>query len=136
MCGIFGFTKTVYENGQAESLLERMSSLLRYRGPDGNGTFIDSDVALGHNRLSIIDLSTGAQPMHDLKRRYVITYNGEVYNFRELRAEFEKLGFEFQTKSDTEAILAAYHFHRERCVNHLQGMFAFAIWDRTPGNYF
>lgn len=136
MCGIYGFTKVDKGRREAKEYLGRMRDLLRHRGPDSDGQYVDEAVALGHNRLSIIDLSTGAQPMKDWKNRYVITYNGEVYNFPELRNQFEKQGFRFRTRSDTEVILAAYHFYQEACVKYLQGMFAFAIWDRQAERLF
>jgi asparagine synthase (glutamine-hydrolysing) len=130
MCGIYGFAKNEYSDQRAKSILDQMSGLLCHRGPDGEGEYVDNDMALGHRRLSIIDLAAGAQPMQDWQERFVLTFNGEIYNFSELRPHFEKKGFRFLTHSDSEVILAAYAFHGERCVEHLQGMFAFALWDR------
>jgi asparagine synthase (glutamine-hydrolysing) len=130
MCGIYGFTKINEDGCQAKALLDHMSALLQHRGPDGDGDYIDADIALGHRRLSIIDLSGGAQPMQDWQERYVISFNGEIYNFPDLKPQFEAMGFQFRTRSDTEAILGAYHYCGERCMECLQGMFAFALWDR------
>lgn len=130
MCGIYGFTTVGLKAPQTKALLAHMSQLLQHRGPDGEGEYIDADMALGHRRLSIIDLAGGNQPMQDWRERYLITFNGEIYNFSALQAQFEAMGFQFRTRSDTEAILAAYHFHGERCMEYLQGMFAFALWDR------
>jgi asparagine synthase (glutamine-hydrolysing) len=112
-----------------------MKQALRHRGPDGDGTWMDANHSLGlaHVRLSIIDLTTGAQPMHSPSGN-VITYNGEIYNFIELRKE---LGEEtFRTTSDTEVILRAYEEWGERCVDRLRGMFAFALWDAARGRLF
>lgn len=130
MCGIYGFTQSRYESKASGELLRQMGKLLEHRGPDGDGSFIDDEVALGHRRLKIIDLEGGSQPMQDWQQRYVVTFNGEIYNFQELRAQFEKRGFRFQTRSDTETILAAYHFYGEACVECFQGMFAFGLWDK------
>jgi asparagine synthase (glutamine-hydrolysing) len=131
MCGIYGFTRNGLKQPEAKARLQRMGQLLQHRGPDSEGAHIDGDIALGHRRLKIIDLKSGDQPMHDWLKRYAIIFNGEIYNFRELRQQFEKQGFCFQTRSDTEAILAAYHFMGKRCVESLQGMFAFALWDKA-----
>ena len=111
------------------ALLRRMTGIQAHRGPDGDGFHVDGSVGLGHRRLSIIDLSTGAQPMTSADGSAWITYNGEVYNYRELRRELADLGTEFRTTSDTEVILAAYQAWDVECLNRLRGMFAFAIWD-------
>ena len=136
MCGIYGFTTNGLETDRSLDLLNTMSRLLVHRGPDGDGTFIDDRVALGHRRLSIIDLSTGDQPMQDWMERYVVSFNGEIYNFQELRPDLENQGFRFKTRSDTEVILAAYAIYGEACVEHFQGMFAFAIWDKVSKKLF
>lgn len=108
----------------------------RHRGPDGNGIFTEGPVSLGHLRLSIIDLSeSGAQPMH-YADRYVITYNGEVYNYRELRGELEAAGYHFNSTSDTEVILAAYAEWGDHCVHRFNGMWSFAIYDRQKQSLF
>jgi asparagine synthase (glutamine-hydrolysing) len=106
-----------------------MRDTMVHRGPDDEGLFIGGNVGLAHRRLSIVDLSGGHQPMASADETAWITYNGEIYNFRELRARLEADGYAFRTKSDTEVILHAYDAFGEACVEHLRGMFAFAIWD-------
>ena len=115
-----------------------MTDVLQHRGPDGEGLWIDEhqNVALGHRRLAVIDLSpAGAQPMH-YADRYVIVHNGEIYNYPELKATLTKNGYRFQSQSDTEIIVAAYDFWKADCLQQLDGMFAFAIWDRKNKQLF
>ena len=108
-----------------------MTDAIAHRGPDGEGFYTDSFVGLGHRRLAIIDLSpAGHQPMVTKDGQYAITYNGEVYNFRELRAELERLGYQFVSNTDSEVVLNAYVEWGSDCVMHLNGMFAFAVWDK------
>ncbi len=131
MCGIVGCWNL---DGKpiSEQVLSRFSESLAHRGPDGQGIFLDKEVALGlgHRRLAILDISiTGRQPMPYLNNRYWITYNGEIYNFIELKTELEGYGYSFSTTSDTEVILAAYHRWGEDCQLKFNGMWAFAIWD-------
>jgi asparagine synthase (glutamine-hydrolysing) len=128
MCGIAGIVERVGTAVDA-GLLDRMTDVLRHRGPDGRGTVILGPAGLGHRRLSIIDLATGAQPMTNADRSVWITFNGEIYNYRELRSELAARGRRFETTSDTEVIVAAYEAWGERCLERLRGMFAFAIWD-------
>lgn len=129
MCGIVGIAG--FEDRQ---LLRQMNSLLSHRGPDDSGEFFDSDVCLGQRRLSIIDLSEkGHQPMSNEDGNVWITYNGEVYNFMDLREELEKKGHKFRSDTDTETIIHAYEEYGERCLERLNGMFAFAIYDRRHG---
>src|SRR2546423_4100484 len=128
MCGIAGFF-----NLSDSSVLERMTDLLAYRGPDDRGTryFEKERVGLGHRRLSIIDLSpAGHQPMSNADESIWITYNGEIYNFLELRGELEALGHSFKSRTDTEVILHLYEEEGAECVKRLNGMFAFALFDR------
>jgi asparagine synthase (glutamine-hydrolysing) len=131
MCGIVGiwnFDKSPID----AAMLDCFTDTLAHRGPDGRGTHIDAEsrVGLGHRRLAILDLTpTGRQPMSFADGRYWITFNGEIYNFIELRAELEKKGHRFRTESDTEVILAAYHEWGEDCQLRFNGMWAFAIWD-------
>ena len=128
MCGIAGI---VTRDGRPvdPALLRRMTDALAHRGPDGEGFHVDGGVGLGHRRLAIIDLVTGAQPMASADGAAWLTYNGEVYNYRELRDELVARGFAFRTTSDTEVILRAYEAWGVDCVRRLRGMFAFAIWD-------
>ena len=134
MCGIAGILdiKRKPEN----HILLSMTGAMRHRGPDGEGIYIDGPAGLGHRRLSIIDLNTGAQPMSNEDGSVWITYNGEVYNFVELRNELESRGHKFRTKSDTEAIIHAYEQYGEECVKKLRGMFSFCIWDAKKKTLF
>jgi len=130
MCGIAGII-TPNENIINKVVLKSMADSISHRGPDGEGYWINNSNTAGfaHRRLSIIDLSPqAAQPMHYLGR-YTIIYNGEIYNYLELKKELQKAGYNFKTASDTEVILAAYDCYRERCVQYFDGMYAFAIWD-------
>ena len=132
MCGICG---TIARPGEsvAPETLERMAATLRHRGPDDQGIWRSPDgrVGFGHRRLSIIDLSpAGHQPMHDASERLTIVFNGEIYNFQEVRGELRALGHDFRTGSDTEVILEAYRRWGLAFVEHLNGMFAFALHDR------
>jgi len=114
-----------------------MTDAMAHRGPDGEGFYIDSFIGLGHRRLAIIDLSPlGHQPMTTPDGKFTITYNGEVYNFQELRIELEALGHAFRSRSDTEVVLNAYAQWGPECVNKLNGMFAFAVWDKTRQQLF
>jgi asparagine synthase (glutamine-hydrolysing) len=135
MCGITGFLTSSLENEfDLRLLVRRMARQLSQRGPDDSGVWVDrrAGVALGHQRLSILDLSPeGHQPMHSRSGRYVITFNGEVYNFRDLRRELETMGHAFRGHSDTEVILAAMEqWGFDDSLPRLNGMFAFAVWDR------
>lgn len=116
-----------------EELLRKMNNRIHHRGPDGDGYFFGGNVALGHKRLSIIDIAGGHQPMYSPGKECVLTYNGEIYNFQSLRRELEGLGHKFATQSDTEVLMASYSEWGEACVERLRGMFAFAIWD-GPNN--
>lgn len=125
MCGIFGYIGNIQEQLSVNCI-----NKLSHRGPDGMGIWRTEDVTLGHRRLSILDLSTkGAQPMTYGDGRYRITYNGEIYNFLELRNELQKSGFVFTSDSDTEVVLAAFVKWGEQCLEKFNGMWAFAIWD-------
>ncbi|HZP91652.1 MAG TPA: asparagine synthase (glutamine-hydrolyzing), partial [Burkholderiales bacterium] len=116
----------------SESGVRRMMSAIAHRGPDGDGSLVDGPCALGHLRLAIIDLSdAAAQPMTDASGRYSIVYNGEIYNFRELRAELERDGVPFRSHSDTEVLVNAFAAWGPRGIPRFNGMFAFAVWDRV-----
>jgi len=130
MCGIAGFISFEgHRRDEAAARVKCMTDALIHRGPDDEGFFVDERAALGHRRLAIIDVASGQQPMGTLDGRVQIVFNGEIYNFLELRQELESRGHRFQTHSDTEAILLAYLEWGEQCVTRLSGMFAFAIWD-------
>jgi len=133
MCGITGVLDWNTNLAEQRGQVERMVRTLRHRGPDADGVWIDGPVALAHRRLMVIDLAGGVQPMIHQQgdRRYVISYNGELYNFRELRRELQSLGHVFRTNSDTEVLLQAYVAWGEACLQRLVGMFAFAIWDEA-----
>jgi asparagine synthase (glutamine-hydrolysing) len=136
MCGIAGIFNL---NGEPVSpvLLRRMTDAIAHRGPDGEGFYTDSFIGLGHRRLAILDLSpAGHQPMITPDGRYALTYNGEIYNFQELRIELESLGYQFRSKTDSEVVLYAYAEWGPECVNRFNGMFAFAIWDKTRQELF
>ena len=135
MCGIFGLLNKA---GPADpALIERLTDLVAHRGPDGRGVRINGNVGLGHRRLAIIDLSEdAAQPMRDTRYPVWITYNGEIYNYLELRAELEALGFTFHTASDTEVLLAAYVCWGEKCLERFNGMWSFAIHDERDNTLF
>ena len=138
MCGIAGVLSS---NKQLVSLdrLKRMTDAIRHRGPDGEGQWINEAgiVGFGHRRLSIIDLTeAGAQPMHFKNGRYTITFNGEIYNYPELKAQLQRDGYDFQTETDTEVLLALYDQKRAACLNDLDGMFAIAIWDEQEQELF
>jgi len=124
MCGVFG----VFGSIDTE-LVKAMSGVLKHRGPDDSGFFFDDAVALGNTRLSIIDVKGGHQPIHNEDSTIWITFNGEIYNFQELRPKLEKSGHKFYTDSDTEVIVHAYEEWGENCVREFNGMWAFAIWD-------
>lgn len=129
MCGIVG-ELSFQPQPVPEDWIRKACSLMRHRGPDGEGVHLEGPLALGHRRLSVIDIDGGAQPMTYAGGRYRITYNGELYNFRELRRELQGLGSEFTTDSDTEVVLAAYAAWGIESLRRLDGIFAFGIWDR------
>ena len=129
MCGLAGIFQ-LDGRPAAPSIVRGMAQMLAHRGPDDAGLFCEGPIALGHRRLSIIDLSdVAAQPMRSADGRYVIIFNGEIYNYRELRRELEALGARFTSRSDTEVLLAAYERWGRGALDRLNGMFAFAVWD-------
>ena len=130
MCGIVGIVKLDPRETIEEARLKRMRDVLRHRGPDGEGLWIEGPVGLGHRRLSIVDVEGGQQPMTNEDGAVWITYNGEIYNHAALRPGLEAKGHRYQTRSDTETILHLYEEDGDACVERLQGMFAFALWDR------
>lgn len=136
MCGICGLVR-LDEAAASGVRVKRMTDALEHRGPDEEGIYVDGIVGLGHRRLSIIDLSkAGVQPMQTKDGRYVISYNGEAYNFNELRAELQALGYHFHSRTDTEVILHGFAEWGEKVVERLNGMFAFAILDKAERTLF
>ena len=136
MCGIAGFFRTCAPTADT-SLLQQMGEVIRHRGPDAGGEYLDDHVGLAHRRLSIIDLSSqGNQPMFSTDGRLVIVFNGEIYNFLTLREQLEAEGVVFRTRTDTEVILALYRKLGTDCLTQLNGMFAFALWDTVEKTLF
>ena len=136
MCGITGIFDTRGRREIDRSVLVRMNESQHHRGPDEVGLHVEPGVGLGHRRLSIIDLSTGQQPLYNADGSVCIVYNGEVYNYQELIPELAALGYRFRTRSDTEVIVHAWEAWGEDCVKRLRGMFAFALWDRNRETLF
>jgi asparagine synthase (glutamine-hydrolysing) len=136
MCGICGYLCFDGTSRPSESVLKAMMDTLVLRGPDDHGAYLKESVALGHRRLSIIDLKTGRQPMSTEDGSLTIVYNGEVYNFPELKSDLVKKGRRFRTDSDTEVVLRCYEEYGEDCVKHFNGMFSLAIWDARDKKLF
>ena len=135
MCGIAGIVRS--DGAQIDrELLTRMNDAIRHRGPDDDGFYFSDGVGLAMRRLSIIDLKGGHQPIHNSDRTAWIVFNGEIYNYRELRKQLEARGHQFYTDSDTEAIVHAYDEYGTDCPKYLRGMFAFAIWDERAKSLF
>jgi len=132
MCGITG----LFQVSTPLESIHSMVDLINHRGPDSSDVFIDTlkNIALGHTRLSIVDITGGAQPMTDVYGRYTIVFNGEIYGFKELRAQYSD--YPYQTNSDTELLFAMLHKHGQSFVNHLPGMFAFVIYDKQTDSLF
>ena len=130
MCGICGIIN-IDQRPVNSAILKSITGALAHRGPDGEGTIIFGNIGLGHRRLSIIDISGGAQPMSNETEEIWITFNGEIYNYKELKKELFKKGHDFKTDSDTEVIIHLYEEYGNGCVNKLEGMFAFAVYDKS-----
>lgn len=133
MCGIAGF---VNNKKNKEQNLKKMLKRIVHRGPDSEGMYIDDNVALGHRRLSIIDLNTGGQPMYNEDSSIVIVFNGEIYNYMELKEDLIKAGHIFKTTSDTEVLIHAYEEYKDSMLQKLRGMFTFVIWDKNNKELF
>ena len=130
MCGIAGLIN-FDDTPVSKSVLERMTHAIAHRGPDGQGHWIEGNVGIGHRRLSIIDLSSaGQQPMLSSNHRYVLSYNGEIYNYKQIRTELEQLGYQFSSETDTEVVLYALEYWGPEALIRFNGMFALALWDR------
>ena len=132
MCGITGFAERNHKAETARRIVKGMADLITYRGPDGEGYYVDDQVALGHRRLSIIDLEGGKQPMFNEDGSLVCIFNGEIYNFQTLREELIAAGHTFATRSDTEVLLHGYEQWGNQLPGKLRGMFTFVIWDQKP----
>ncbi|MBD1390540.1 asparagine synthase (glutamine-hydrolyzing) [Neiella sp. HB171785] len=136
MCGIAGFSQFNHVEGDIDTL-KQMGLAIKHRGPDAGGEYLDQHVGLAHRRLAILDLTeAGNQPMFSADEQLVIVFNGEIYNFLEHREALEKDGYQFKSHSDTEVILALYQRDGVDCLQHLNGMFAFALWDKTKQQLF
>lgn len=140
MCGLLGFIAADGTADRYEAAVRNALPCMHHRGPDDSGTWHDSEVAFGFNRLSIIDIAHSHQPLQwgpsESPDRYALTFNGEIYNYLELREELSALGYTFSTEGDGEAIVAGYHHWGSDVVQHLRGMFAFAVWDRQDKRLF
>ncbi len=129
MCGICGIANLEFEKPIDRQVLERMNAALRHRGPDSDGFYVRDNIGLAMRRLAIVDLSTGDQPIANEEESVWIVFNGEIFNYPELRPALENMGHRFRTNADTEAIIHLYEEYGPDCVDHLRGQFAFAIWD-------
>ena len=129
MCGFAGASWTDPQHAIDAATLDAMTAVLTHRGPDQSGTWFDAHTALGHRRLSIIDLDSGRQPLANEDRSVQVVFNGEIYNYRELRNDLQGRGHRFATQSDTEVIVHLYEEYGDDCVDHLRGMFALAVRD-------
>src|SRR3954447_2241895 len=129
MCGIAGFVSVDGLDRDAASRALQMRDIITHRGPDEAGLHCDTHAALAHRRLSIVDLSTGQQPLSNANSPIWVSFNGEIYNHHDVRAELEAHGHVYRTKSDTETIVHAYEQWGDGCVHRFRGMFAFALWD-------
>src|SRR5829696_10317593 len=129
MCGIAGIVAADRLDDGDRARVPRMRDVIAHRGPDDAGLFVDDHAALGHRRLSIVDLAAGHQPLANEDESVWVVFNGEIYNHADVRPELEAAGHRYRTKSDTETIVHAYEQWGDACVERFRGMFAFAIWD-------
>lgn len=134
MCGICGFLGKTDNN--SSKIIENMCNIITHRGPDDSGYFIDKNICMGFRRLSIIDLDNGKQPIYNENNNLVLNFNGEIYNYKELKVELESQGHKFYTQSDSEVLVHGYEQWGKDVVNKLRGMFAFAIWNRQEKKLF
>ena len=132
MCGFVGYL----DNKIDKKILKKMNDKIIHRGPDQEGYYIDNFIGLGHRRLSIIDLENGIQPIYNEDKTKVIVFNGEIYNYQELKEELIKLNHTFLTNSDTEVLIHVYEEWKYDLTKKLRGMFAFAIWDKNEKELF
>lgn len=137
MCGIAGiYNYHSSKEPSTEQNVKRMLYMISHRGPDESGVFLDNNIGIGSVRLSIIDLASGQQPMSDVTGRYWIVYNGEIFNYKELRSDLIKKGIQFKTTSDTEVVIQMYALYGSNCLNQFNGQFAFCIWDKAKKEFF
>jgi asparagine synthase (glutamine-hydrolysing) len=137
MCGIAGLCNYhSTKEPSTEQNVKKMLTLINHRGPDESGVFLDNNIGIGSVRLSIIDLSSGQQPLSDSTERYWIVYNGEIFNYLELRSQLEKKGIRFKTTSDTEVVVQMYAVYGSECLKQFNGQFAFCVWDRKRKEMF
>lgn len=136
MCGICGVVNYEYKKPVSKDLLKKMCDVMAHRGPNDEGYYTDKYIGLGHRRLSILDLSGGHQPMHNEDKTVWVVFNGEIYNYKELRHKLEQKGHQFYTHCDTEVIVHAYESYGTDCVKHFKGMFAFGLWDTKTQDFF
>ena len=136
MCGICGILNLDTAHSVARDKIITMNDCMIHRGPDASGIHIDNNLGLGHRRLKIIDLEGGVQPMYSNDKSIVVVFNGEIYNFKEIRSQLTKKGYVFNTKSDTEVIIHAYLEYGEKCVEHFRGMFGIALYDKRINKLF
>src|SRR5436190_8639793 len=130
MCGIAGIVASDELTAGEREVVAAMRDVISHRGPDDAGIYVDRQAALGHRRLSIVDVSAGHQPLSNEDESIWLVFNGEIYNHSDVRPELEAAGHRYKTRSDTETIVHAYEAWGEGCVDRLRGMFAFALWDR------
>ena len=134
MCGIVGFTNT---DDNSQKIICDMMDKIKHRGPDAEGSYIDNDIALGHRRLSIIDVSSvGDQPIYNEDGSLVIVFNGEIYNYKSIRDDLISAGHVFKTNTDTEVLIHSYEEFGAKLLNKLRGMFSFVIWDKNKKELF
>lgn len=133
MCGICGFTGYIPDN---KKVVRAMADVITHRGPDSEGFYVDDNIAMGFRRLSIIDLNGGSQPIYSTDKTLVLTFNGEIYNYRDLRRELIDAGYKFYTETDSEVILHGYEYWGEKVLDRLRGMFGFAIYNTKDGSLF
>lgn len=136
MCGIAGLYNYHSTFEPMEESVKKMLSLIKHRGPDESGIYLNHNVAIGSVRLSIVDLTTGTQPLSDASQNYWIVYNGEIFNYPELRADLIKKGIKLKTHCDTEVVVQMYALYGEKCLNQFNGQFAFCIWDKNKKELF
>jgi asparagine synthase (glutamine-hydrolysing) len=136
MCGICGYIDYRNPIEDRRALIHKMCDLMAHRGPDAHGYYFKDNIALGHRRLSIIDLSTGTQPMSDADKTVWIVYNGEIYNFLEIKKNLIQKGYSFRTRSDTEVLINGYQAYGINLLDHINGMFSFVIWDEKEKRLF